>query len=127
MYSDGINAFSPEYQQEEFFDTLDPDVKECLQMYGCKTYVDMLGTNDPPGPWYPMYSYSDMLTTGAEAGRVWNKMKDVKKNYLPRVVMSEDFDEMWNLYMQQYEACQPEIFFEEMQRELERRIEAASN
>lgn len=127
VYSDGINAFSPEYQQEEFFDTLDPDVKECLQMYGCKTYVDMLGTNDLPGPWYPMYSHSDMLTTGSDAGKVWNKIKDVKKNYLPRVVMSEDFDETWSLYMQQYEACQPEIFFEEMQRELERRIEAASN
>ena len=74
-----------------------------------------------------MYSQSDMLTTGSDAGKVWNKIKDVKKNYLPRVGMSEDFDETWSLYMQQYEACQPEIFFEEMQRELERRIEAASN
>lgn len=125
IYSDGINAFSPEYQPEEFFDSLVPDVKECLAAYGCRTYVDMLGTNDLPGPWYPMYSYSDMLTTGSEAGRVWNKMNSVKKDYLPRVVMSDEFDEMWQEYMQQYVACQPEIFYDEMQRELERRIKAA--
>lgn len=124
-YSDGINAFSPEYQPEEFLDALAPDIKECLAAYGCRSYVDMLGTNDTPGPWFPMYSYSDMLTTDSEAGRVWNKIKGVKKDYLPRVVMADDFDEMWQQYMQQYEACQPKIFFDEMQRELERRIEAA--
>ncbi|MBO5031042.1 MAG: extracellular solute-binding protein [Lachnospiraceae bacterium] len=127
MLSDGINAFSPEYQPEEFFEALAPDVKECLEAYGCKCYVDMLGTNDEPGPWYPMYSYSDMLTLDSEAGRVWNKMGSVKKDYLPRVVMADNFNEMWQQYMQQYEACQPEIFFAEMQSELERRVKAAAH
>lgn len=122
MLSDGINAFSPEYQVDEFFDALVPDVKECLLAYGCKNYVDMLGTNDEPGPWYPMYSYSDMLSLDSEAGRVWELMNRVKKEYLPRVVMTDDFDAMWQQYMEHYEACEPDIFFAEMQRELERRI-----
>lgn len=122
MLSDAVNAFSPEYQTDEFFDVLAPDVKECLNAYGCKNYVDMLGTNDEPGPWYPMYSYSDMLTPESEAGSVWNQMNRVKRVYLPRVVMTDDFDAVWQQYMQSYEACQPEIFFAEMQRELERRL-----
>lgn len=122
MLSDGINAFSPKYQVDEFYDALAPDVKECLLAYGCRNYVDMLGTNDEPGPWYPMYSYSNMLAKDSEAGRVWEQMNQVKKEYLPRVVMTDDFDAMWRQYMEHYEACQPTVFLEEMQRELERRI-----
>ena len=121
MLSDGINAFSPEYQPDEFFDALVPDVKECLIAYGCRNYVDMLGTNEEPGPWYPMYSYSEMLTPESEAARVWDQMNRVKRDYLPRVVMTDDFDGMWQQYMQNYKACHPEIFFAEMQKELERR------
>ncbi len=122
MLSDGINAFSPEYQTDEFLNALAPDVKECLVAYGCRNYVEMLGSNNAPGPWFPMYSYSEMLTSETEAGSVWEKMKSIKIHYLPRVVMTEDFEGMWQQYMEDYAACQPEIFFEEMQHELERRI-----
>lgn len=118
---DGINAFSPEYQPDEFFATLPEDVQECLEAYDCKNYVDMLGTNEQPGPWYPMYSYSDMLTVKDEAGLVWKKMGEVKHTYLPQVIMTEDFEGMWNVYMEAYADCHPEIFFADMQRELERR------
>lgn len=122
---DGINSFSPEYQPEEFLVALSSDIKECLEAYGCKTYVDMLGSNDQPGPWYPMYSYSDTLTMQDEAGRVWNEMTEVKQEYLPMVVMTDDFESMWAEYMREYEACEPEIFFADMQREVDRRIELA--
>lgn len=95
MLSDGINAFSPEYQTDEFLNALAPDVKECLVAYGCRNYVEMLGSNNAPGPWFPMYSYSEMLTSETEAGSVWEKMKSIKIHYLPRVVMTEDFEGMW--------------------------------
>ena len=121
MLSDGINAFAPEYQAGEFFDALLPDVKECLMAYKCRNYVEMLGTNEEPGPWYPMYSYSDMLPSESEAGRVCEQMNRVKREYLPRIIMTDDFDGMWQQYMEAYESCQPEIFFAEMQKELERR------
>ena len=125
MLSDGINAFSPEYQEDEFLSGLVSDVKECLAAYGCKTYVEMLGSNDAPGPWFPMYSFSEMLTSESKAGRVWDRMKSVKNEYLPRVVMTEDFDAMWQQYMRNYKACQPKIFFDAMQQELESRIQLA--
>ena len=101
MLSDGINAFSPEYQPGEFFDAL--------------------GTNEEPGPWYPMYSYSEMLSSESEVGRVWEQMNRVKREYLPRIIMTDDFDGMWKQYMEDYEFCQPEIFLAEMQKELEHR------
>lgn len=125
MLEDGINAFSPEYQPREFMESLPQDVKECFEAYGCESYVDMLGTNEQPGPWYPMYSYSDTLTSSQPAGRVWKEMTDVKKTYLPQVIMTDDFETMWQTYMDKYRACEPEIFLEDMQRELQRRIAAS--
>lgn len=125
MSEDGVNAFSAEYQQDEFFAALPEDVKECLTAYDCKSYVDMLGTNEQPGPWYPMYSHSDMMTSETAAGRAWEEMREVKQKYLPQVVMTDDFEGMWEQYMTSYAACKPELFFEEMQQELERRIKAA--
>lgn len=122
MLSDGINAFSSEYQETEFYASLPKDVQECLNVYGCKNYVDMIGTNEKPGVWYPMYSYSDTLTAETEPGSVMNKLNEVKKKYLPRVIMATNFDEMWSLYMLEYELCKPELFFNDLQRELDERI-----
>ena len=40
-------------------------------------------------------------------------------------LLTDNFEEMWEQYMQSYEACHPEIFFEEMQREVDRRVAIA--
>ena len=39
------------------------------------------------------------------------------------MIMTENFEETWDVYMENYEICQPDIFFQEMQQELERRLE----
>lgn len=119
---DGINAFSPEHQEDIFFNTLAQDIKECFIAYGCKNYVDMLGNNEQPGKWYPMYSYASKLTYSTQAGRVWKSMDEVKKQWLPLVVMADNFEKMWDKYMEAYKGCKPEIFFENLQGELNRRI-----
>ena len=70
-----------------------------------------------------MYSHAKRLTQDVPAGRVYKAMEEVKQTYLPRVVLAEDFESMWEQYMEAYSACHPEVFFEEMQRELDRRVE----
>lgn len=40
---DGINAFSMEFQQDEFFKNQPVDIQECFKAYGVENYVDMLG------------------------------------------------------------------------------------
>lgn len=122
MSQDGINAYTPEMQPEEFRDSLPKDVKECLEAYGCRNYVEMLGANPAPGPWFPMYSHSEQLTTASDAGEVFERMTKVKQEILPKVVMSENFEQAWSEYQEQYQMCRPEIFLEEMQREVERRV-----
>ena len=120
--SDKINAFAPEYQPNDFYATCPEDVKECLAAYGCSTYVDMIGTNDEPGVWYPMYSYTDTLTADTTEGEVRDRLDQVKHNYLPQVIMSQDFDSTWESYTEQYHACNPDILYGALQKELIRRL-----
>jgi putative aldouronate transport system substrate-binding protein len=86
----------------------------------------MLGTTPAPGPWYPMYTFSQTMTTSTPGGTAWAKMGEIKHQYLPKVVMADDFEKGWDEYMGVYEECKPEDFISEMQAELERRMEEAA-
>ena len=123
---DGINANKPDGQANEFFDGLNDDVKEAFSTYGAETYVDMIGTNEAPGAWYPMWSYSNSFTTDTEGGMAWNKIGEIKHEYLPQVVMAKDFDAAWAEYMDAYNSCDPGAFIGELQTELDKRMEEAA-
>ena len=99
---DGINANKPEGQANEFFDGLNEDVKKAFEAYGVETYVEMLGTNEAPGDWYPMWSFSNNFTTSTPGGMAWTKIGEVKHEQLPQVVMADDFDSAWAAYMDAY-------------------------
>jgi ABC-type sugar transport system, periplasmic component len=123
---DGINAMRPDNQPKEFYDSLSENVQKCFTAYNAETYVDMLGTSEAPGPWYPMYSYSNNMTTATEGGMAWTKMGEIKHEYLPKVVMADDFEAAWAEYMEVYNGCNPQAFIDEMQAELDRRMEEAA-
>ena len=126
MSDDGINANQPEGQPNEFYANLQSDVKECFDAYGVQTYVEMIGTSEAPGAWYPMWSYSNTLTTSTPGGTAWNRMGEIKHEYLPKVVMASDFESGWSEYMDAYESCNPQDFLDEMQAELDKRMEEAA-
>lgn len=127
LLADKLNAANPEEQPSEFLKSLPSDVQECLEAYGHKTYLEMMDPADEvPGPWFPMYSYSNTMTTATEGGTAWTKMGEMKHQYLPKVVMADDFSKAWDEYMEAYEGCNPGAFLGEMQTELEKRIESAA-
>lgn len=123
---DGINANKTDGQENEFFDGLSDSVKKCLEAYGAQTYVEMIGTTEAPGAWYPMWSYSNSLNTSTEGGTAWTLMGEIKHEYLPKVVMAADFESAWEEYMTAYDGCNPQAFLDEMQAELDRRMEEAA-
>ena len=86
----------------------------------------MIGTNEAPGPWYPMWSYSNNYTTDTEGGMAWTKIGEVKHEQLPQVVMAKDFDSAWKTYMDAYNACNPDAFLSELQAELDKRMKDAA-
>ena len=122
MLSDGINAFSPENQPVEFWKSQPRDIQECFEAYGVTNYVDMLGRNDAPGVWYPMYSYTNALTSNTQAGQTLERMDEVKHRWLPQVILAQNFEETWNSYMEAYNACDPQSYFEDLQKELDQRM-----
>lgn len=120
-------SYLPQYTgTSEFFSGLNDDIKEAFEAYGAETYVEMLGTNDAPGDWYPMWSYSNNFTTDTDGGVAWTKIGELKHEKLPQVVMAKDFDGAWSEYMKAYSDCKPEDFISELQTELDRRMEQAA-
>lgn len=127
LLADKKNAADPNEQPSEFVKSLPSDVQECLNAYGCQTYLEMMDPADEAiGPWFPMFSKSNTMTTATEGGTAWAKMGEIKHQYLPKVVMSNDFSGAWKEYMKAYENCNPDAFLKEMQEELDKRIENAA-
>ena len=123
---DGINAMQTTEQPSEFMSGLAQPLADCFNAYGVTTYVDMIGSAKvTQGPWYPMYSFSNAMTTETPGGVAWTKMGEVKHEWLPKIVMASDFDSAWASYMSAYEATNPQDFLDEMQVELDKRAAAA--
>jgi putative aldouronate transport system substrate-binding protein len=126
MDHDGVNAASAQYQPKEFYDSLSEPVKKCFDAYGIETYVQFLNKSGVNEPWYPMWSYSNNLTTDTDEGLVWKTMADVKHEYLPKVVMAPDFDAAWDEYLGVYnDRCDIDVFLNAINNEIQRRIDVA--
>ena len=112
----------------EFFDGLAKPLQDCFRAYGYDSYDDFLQSeHDEMGFWYPMYSYSNLMSTMTEGGAAWTEMGECKHEWLPKVITAKDFDSAWADYMKAYEACNPQAFLDEMQEELDRRVELANS
>ena len=119
LLDDGINAFSMEYQSAEFMKSLKPDIRECFEAYDVQNYVELLGTNEAPGAWYPMYSYTQSLSSKSKGGMIRDEIDAVKRNWLPQVIMSDDFASTWDAYMAAYQKCDPQDYFDILQRHVD--------
>ncbi len=119
---DGINANFPGEQPSEFHDSLPGPVAACFEKYGVHTYPEMIGSVvEEKQPWFPMWSYSNGMTRATKGGAAWEKINEFKLQYLPLLVMSDDFESEWERYIEAYNACDPQDFLDEMQEELNRR------
>lgn len=123
---DGKNAMLPQEQTTEFFDSLAEPLVKCFEAYGARNYPDMIGSVvKETGIWYPMYSHSNSMTSATPGGVAWTKMGNTKHEWLPKVVMSANFEDEWGKYMDAYSQCNPQDFLSEMQEELNRRVAMA--
>lgn len=122
MNLDGINAYCPEYQPSEFYKKLSSTMQDCLSAYGARTYVELFNKSEGNAPWYPMWSYTNTFNEDTPYGKAKADMDNVKHEYLPRVVMSDDFQSAWDEYMEAYSKCNPEVYIAELQAEVNRRV-----
>ncbi len=126
MNQDGINAYNPDNQPGEFYESLPEPVKECFAAYGVQTYTQLLNPSGENAAWYPMWSYSNAFTTETPWGLAKVNMDEVKHEYLPKVVIADDFDAAWEEYLKvYYERCDIEAYLNELTAEVQRRIDVA--
>lgn len=124
MNQDEINACAPDYQPSEFYSKLSDEMKECFDAYNAKTYVDLLNPAGENEAWFPMWSYSNTFTDATDYGKAKNRMDEIKHEYLPKVVMSADFEKTWEEYMQVYKSqSNVEAYLKELTAEIRRRVE----
>ena len=109
-----------------FFESLLEPVKECFKAYGVQTYTQMLNPSKEKSPWFPMWSYSNAFTTETPWGLAKVNMDEVKHEYLPKVVISDDFESAWNEYLTVYnDRCDVEAYLNALTEEVQRRIAVA--
>ena len=125
---DGKNCMKPADQPSEFKEGLSKPLVKCFEAYGVDNYVEMIGSeNVERTPWYPLWTWSNNLSTATPGGIAWNKMAECKHKWLPMLVLSNDFEETWEEYMEAYEECDPQVFLDEAQAEVDARVEAWRN
>ena len=132
MQADGKNTVSPAEQPGEFRATLTDTDKKLLDAYGYQTFADFM--NDPSDeenePWYPIWSYVNNLTADSPAKIAYTKMDDIKKQWLPKVIMTDpsNFDSVWDEYTTTLTTqADTGAYLDDLTKEVERRIKEFSD
>ncbi|MDO4862657.1 MAG: extracellular solute-binding protein [Ruminococcus sp.] len=121
MAPDGINAYTASSQPKIFHDHLAPAIQKCFDAYGKQTYNDFLNTPQENPDWYPMWSFESSVTDATEYGKVSKAINNVKRKYMPMMVMSDDFESTWEEYNTEYNAVNPQVYFDALTDEVHRR------
>lgn len=82
--------------------------------------MDMIGNNEAPGAWYPMYSYTTSLSSNSPAGQIPRSDGSGETQMASQVIMAEDFETAWEQYMEAYDSCNPEIYYQMLQLEVKK-------
>lgn len=132
MQADGINTVQPSQQPEEFRATLTDTDKKILDAYGYQTFADFMNdpSNEENEPWYPIWSYVNNLTADSPAKIAYTKMDDIKKQWLPKIIMTDpsEFDSAWDEYTTTLTTgADTEAYLDALNKEVERRIEEFSD
>ena len=131
MSKDGKNYMQPAEQPAEFLAGLAAPLKKCFEAYGAGNYADMVGSKyvvtETTLPWYPLWSWSNGVSTDTPGGTAWKKMGEVKHKWLPAIVISKDFEADWAAYMDAYKGCNPQDFLTEAQAEVDARLKTAQS
>ncbi|MBP5655346.1 MAG: sugar ABC transporter substrate-binding protein [Clostridiales bacterium] len=126
MSKDGINRMQPSEQISEFQNGMSEPLKKCFAAYGAETYIDFLGSRQwEQTAWYPLWSWSNNIGADTDYGKVWKDMAEVKHTWLPKVIMSKDFEGDWAKYQEAYAGVNPQVFLDAAQAEVLRRLEAS--
>ena len=126
MNPDGINAYAPEFQPKEYYDGQTAAKRKVMDAYGYKTFTEFLNPAEPNPDWYPMWSYTNVWTADTDYGLTKVNMDEVKHEWLPKVIMADDFSSAWDQYMTVLnERVDIELYEKALTDEVRRRVAVA--
>lgn len=125
MLADGINACQPMEQPGEYLASLSEYDNDVLNAYGCRTWSEFLGPEKKGAPWFPLYSCINTWGEDTSYGIAAKNMERIKRQWLPRVIMSPEgeFEKNWEAYQEAYfKEVNVKAYEEELNREIEMRM-----
>lgn len=123
---DRKNALSPGEQSGEYYAGLLETDQRILDAYGYEKWTDFLNPIEPNQPWFPLYTAENNWAKDSACGIAKLKMEEVKRKWLPQVIMADSFEDAWMSYTEEYEReVDVETYEEELTKEVQRRIELA--
>ena len=126
MSLDGINAYEPRYQPGEYYASVSDAKRKAMDAYGYKTLTEFMNEAGKNSDWYPMWSYSNAFTADTPHGLAKVNMDEVKHEWLPKVIMSENFNGSWDEYMKVLsERVDMKAYEDALTAEVRRRVDVA--
>lgn len=130
LLDDGINATVYWEQTKEFYENLSESDREILDAYGYETFNDFIPkVEEKVSEWFPIYSFTDTLSIDTPAGIAKQKMSEIQRKYLPKIIMDsmERFEDNWNEYMYELRNnVDIEVYEQAVTDEVKRRVEEYS-
>lgn len=128
LLPDGKNAVSPGEQPNEFKESLSDYDKKFLKAYGWDKWTDGLHYYEKNQVWYPIWSATNSWSASEPYAIAMQKMDDVKKAWLPKVVMAKpsEYKTEWDKYMKEFKTkTNYQTYLDELTKEVQRRIDNA--
>lgn len=120
QYSDG-NAYEPDAQPSEFYDTLTDYDKKFMEKYGKKTWREFV--NSPPDN--PVYYPCWNITLSDEANEVNQQLNDAAVQFLPKAIKgsTSDFESNWTKYTDTIKKIDVKVYEDDINKGIQERIE----
>jgi putative aldouronate transport system substrate-binding protein len=125
-FSDG-NATEPGQQPEEYFASLREYDRQLFEKLGIKIQGAYIGLQKERPVYYPVWSMT--IEDGTPAKLAEQRSKDIREVYYAKAITAapEDFDAVWDEYVKEYENANIEVFIEEINRQIQERIQIRGN
>lgn len=118
---DGINAMNPNDWSGDLLSSLPEPVSRCFMAYGYDSYCDFLRSSPSEWtPWHPMTALANTLDSRTAGGAAYMMIQELKHQYLPQLILANDFDATWQKYETEYKGTYADDFIEELQEEVDR-------
>ena len=123
MTEDGINFLHPEDREktDEFFATLPEPVANCLKAYDVHSFGELMGSVKSEMVLDGSLTlWARQLDPEGPEGAAFAKMNEVKAEFIPKLITSNDFDKTWDEYETAYNKTGAWGFYKKAREEFEK-------